>query len=249
MSGHSKWATTKRKKAVIDGKRGKLFTKIVREIIVAARQGGGDLAGNARLRIAVDKAKAANMPMDNWQRAIKKGTGDLEGVAYEALTYEGYGPGGVAVVVDCLTDNKNRTAADVRSIFTKSAGNMGEQGSVGWMFKRKGLIIIPKSAGAEDQVMELALDAGAEDMQAGEETYDITTAVEDFEKVKAALAAKGIQPASAELTMVPGNYVKLEGKEAEQMLRLMDELEDYDDVQNVYANFDIPQEVMDAMGD
>ena len=249
MSGHSKWATTKRKKAVIDGKRGKLFTKIVREIIVAARNGGGDVNGNARLRIAVDKAKASNMPMDNWQRAIKKGTGDLEGVSYEALTYEGYGPGGVAVVVDCLTDNKNRTAADVRSIFTKSAGNLGEQGSVGWMFKRKGLIIVPNTAKAEDELLELALDAGAEDMSSGEETFDITTSVEEFEKVKAALIAKGIQPMSAELTMVPGNYVKLQGKEAQQMLRLMDELEDYDDVQNVYANFDIPQEVMDAMED
>jgi YebC/PmpR family DNA-binding regulatory protein len=249
MSGHSKWATTKRKKAVIDGKKGKLFTKIVREIITAARTGGGDINGNARLRIAVDKAKAANMPAENWQRAIKKGTGELEGVAYENLSYEGYGPGGVAVVVDCLTDNKNRSAADIRSIFTKHNGNMGEQGSVGWMFKRKGLILVPQSAMAEDQLMELALDAGAEDMQPAEETFDITTAPEDFEKVKAALAAKGIQASSAELTMVPSNYVKLEGKDAQAMLRLMDSLEDHDDVQNVYANFDIPQEVMDAMED
>ena len=247
MSGHSKWATTKRKKAVIDGKRGKLFTKIVREIIMAARTGGGEMTSNMRLRIVVDKAKAANMPADNWQRAIKKGTGELEGVSYENLSYEGYGPGGVAVVVDCLTDNKNRSAADVRSIFTKCNGNMGEQGSVGWMFKRKGLLVIPKTAMAEDQLLELALDSGAEDMQAAEETFDITTSPEDFEKVKAALIAKGIQPASAELTMVPGNYVKLEGKDAQMMLRLMDELEDNDDVQNVYANFDIPQEVMDAM--
>ncbi len=247
MSGHSKWATTKRKKAVIDGKRGKLFTKIVRELIMAARTGGGEVTSNARLRIAVEKAKAANMPADNWQRAIKKGTGELEGVSYENLSYEGYGPGGVAVVVECVTDNKNRSAADVRSIFTKCNGNMGEQGSVGWMFKRKGLIVVPKTAMAEDQLLELALDSGAEDMQSAEETFDITTSPEDFEKVKAALMAKGIQPSSAELTMVPGNYVKLEGKEAEQMLGLMDALEDYDDVQNVYANFDIPQDVMDAM--
>jgi YebC/PmpR family DNA-binding regulatory protein len=247
MSGHSKWATTKRKKAVIDGKKGKLFTKIIREIITAARLGGGDVNGNMRLRFAVDKAKAANMPAENYQRAIKKGTGELEGVAYESLTYEGYGPGGVAVVVDALTDNKNRSAADIRSIFTKGNGNMGEQGSVGWMFKRKGLILVPKSAMAEDQLLELALDAGAEDMTAAEETFDITTAPEDFDKVKAALTAKNIVPVSAELTMVPGNYVKIDGKDAENMLKLMDMLEDHDDVQNVYANFDIPQEVMDAM--
>ncbi len=247
MSGHSKWATTKRKKAIIDGKKGKIFTKIVREIIVAARMGGGDLAGNNKLRLAVEKAKANNMPAENYQRAIKKGTGELEGVSYEQLTYEGYGPGGVAVVVDCLTDNKNRTASEIRSIFTKGNGNMGEPGSVAWMFKRKGLVIIPKGKLAEDQVMEWALDAGAEDMQASEETYDVTTAMEDFEKVKAALEAKGIVPASAELSMVPANYIKLEGKDAEQMLKLMDALEDNDDVQNVYANFDIPQDVMDAM--
>lgn len=247
MSGHSKWATTKRKKAIIDSKRGKIFTKIIREIIVAARMGGGDLAGNTKLRLAVEKAKANNMPAENYQRAIKKGTGELEGVAYEQLTYEGYGPGGVAVVVDCLTDNKNRTASEIRSIFAKGNGNMGEPGSVAWMFKRKGMIVIPKGTLAEDQVMEWALDAGAEDMQAGEETYDVTTAVEDFEKVKLALEAKGIKPASAELTMVPANYIKLEGKDAEQMLKLMDALEDNDDVQNVYANFDIPQDVMDAM--
>jgi YebC/PmpR family DNA-binding regulatory protein len=248
MSGHSKWATTKRKKAVIDGKRGKIFTKIIREIIVAARIGGGDLAGNTKLRLAVDKAKANNMPAENYQRAIKKGTGELEGVNYESLTYEGYGPGGVAVVVDCLTDNKNRTASEIRSIFTKGNGNMGEPGSVAWMFKRKGLILVPKGSLAEDQVMEWALDAGAEDMQASEETFDVTTAMEDFDKVKQALEAHGIVPASAELTMVPANYIKLEGKDAEQMLKLMDALEDNDDVQNVYANFDIPQEVMDALG-
>ena len=247
MSGHSKWATTKRKKAIIDGKRGKIFTKIIREIIVAARTGGGDPAGNARLRLAVDKAKSVNMPSENYQRAIKKGTGELEGASYEALTYEGYGPGGVAVVVDVLTDNKNRSAADVRSIFTKNSGNMGEVGSVGWMFKRKGFLLVPKVGLSEDQVMEWALDAGAEDMQAGSETYDVTTAVEDFEKVKKALEGHGLKLQTAELTMVPNNYVKLEGKAAEQMLRLMDALEDHDDVQNVYANFDIPQEVMDAL--
>ncbi|MGH7442968.1 MAG: YebC/PmpR family DNA-binding transcriptional regulator, partial [bacterium] len=225
MSGHSKWATTKRKKAVIDGKRGKIFTKITREIIVAARTGGGDINGNSKLRMAVDKAKASNMPAENWQRAIKKGTGDLEGVHYEQLTYEGYGPGGVAVVVDVLTDNKNRSASDLRSIFTKGGGNMGEPGSVAWMFKRKGLIVIPKAGLAEDQVLEWALDGGAEDMNTGEETYDVVTAIEDFEKVKQALDAKGVKAASAELTMMPANYIKLEGDEAGRMLRLMDTLE------------------------
>jgi len=247
MSGHSKWATTKRKKAIIDGKKGKVFTKITREIIVAARNGGGDINANSKLRLAVDKAKASNMPAENWQRAIKKGTGDLEGVSYEQLTYEGYGPSGVAVVVDVLTDNKNRSASELRSLFTKNSGNMGEPGSVAWMFKRKGLIVVPKGALAEDQVMEWALDAGAEDMTAGEETYDVVTAAEDFEKVKQALEGKGIKAASAEVTMIPANYIKLEGEDASRMLRLMDALEDNDDVQNVYANFDIPQEVMDAM--
>jgi YebC/PmpR family DNA-binding regulatory protein len=247
MSGHSKWATTKRKKAIIDGKKGKVFTKITREIIVAARNGGGDVNSNSKLRLAVDKAKAANMPAENWQRAIKKGTGDLEGVNYEQLTYEGYGPAGVAVVVDVLTDNKNRSASELRSVFTKNNGNMGEPGSVAWLFKRKGLIVVPKAGLAEDQVMEWALDAGAEDMTAGEETFDVVCASEDFEKVKAALEGKGVKAASAEVTFIPANYVKLEGEDAGRMLRLMDALEDNDDVQNVYANFDIPQEVMDAM--
>lgn len=247
MSGHSKWATTKRKKAVIDGKRGKAFTKIIREMMVAAREGGGDPNGNPRLRTALEKAKSVNMPADNIQRAIKKGTGELEGQAYESITYEGYGPGGVAVVVDCLTDNRNRTAADIRSIFTKNSGNMGEVGSVGWMFKRKGFIVLAKDGLKEDEVMEWALDAGAEDMSSTDTTFDITTAIEDFEKVKKVIADKKLNPTSAELTMIPGNYVKLDGKEAEQMLRLMDALEDYDDVQNVYANFDIPESVMEAM--
>jgi YebC/PmpR family DNA-binding regulatory protein len=248
MSGHSKWATTKRKKAIIDGKKGKAFTKIIREMMVAAREGGGDPAGNPRLRTALEKAKAVNMPQDNVTRAIKKGTGELEGQAYESITYEGYGPGGVAVVVDTLTDNRNRTAADIRSIFTKNNGNMGEVGSVGWMFKRKGFMVIPKDNLKEDELMELVVDAGAEDMAVSDTTFDVTTAIEDFEKVKKAVADKKIATNSAELTMIPSSYVKLEGKEAEQMLRLMDALEDYDDVQNVYANFDIPESVMEALG-
>jgi YebC/PmpR family DNA-binding regulatory protein len=247
MSGHSKWATTKRKKAVIDGKRGKIFTKITREIIVAARTGGGDINSNSKLRLAVDKAKASNMPAENWQRAIKKGTGDLEGVNYESLSYEGYGPAGVAVVVEVLTDNKNRSASEIRSLFTKNNGNMGEPGSVAWMFKRKGLIVVPKAGLAEDQMLEWALDAGAEDMTAGEETFDVVCAVEDFENVKAGLEKKGVKAASAELTLIPANYIKLEGEDAARMLRLVDALEDNDDVQNVFANFDIPQDVMDAM--
>jgi YebC/PmpR family DNA-binding regulatory protein len=203
--------------------------------------------GNNKLRMAVEKAKAANMPAENYLRAIKKGTGELEGQSYEPLTYEGYGPAGVAVVVETLTDNKNRTASEVRSIFTKGNGNMGEPGSVSWMFKRKGLLVIPKDGLAEDQVMEWSLDAGAEDMAVSEETFDVTTTPEDFDKVKAALEAKKVKFVSAEITMVPANYIKLEGREAEQMLKLMDALEDNDDVQNVFANFDIPQDVMDAM--
>ena len=247
MSGHSKWATTKRKKALVDGKKGKAFTKIIREMMVAAREGGSDPAGNPRLRTCLEKAKAVNMPADNITRAIKKGTGELDGQAFESITYEGYGPGGVAVVIDCLTDSRNRTAADIRSILSKGGGNLGEVGSVGWMFKRRGFIVLPKDGLKEDEVMELVLEAGAEDMAVTDATFDVTTAIEDFEKVKKALADKKIVPSSAELTMIPGNYVKLDGNEAEQMLLLMDSLEDYDDVQNVYANFDIPESVMEAM--
>jgi YebC/PmpR family DNA-binding regulatory protein len=247
MSGHSKWATTKRKKALIDSKRGKLFTKLIREIIVAAKDGGGSVDSNARLRTVVDKAKAINMPADNIKRAIQKGTGELEGATYEEITYEGYGPGGVAVLVDVLTDNKNRAAAEIRNTFGKNNGNMGEQGSVGWMFKKKGFITVTKAGLVEDEVLGLVLDAGAEDMSGEGDTFDITTALEDFDKVKKALASKNITPASADITMVPSSTVKLEGKQAEQMLKLMEALQDNDDVQNVYANFDIPESVMEAM--
>ena len=247
MSGHSKWATTKRKKALIDSKRGKMFTKLIREIMVAAKDGGGSIEGNARLRGVVDKAKAINMPADNIKRAIQKGTGELEGATYEEIVYEGYGPGGVAVLVEVLTDNKNRAAAEIRNIFSKNNGNMGEQGSVGWMFKKKGYLTVPKQGVQEDDLLGLALDAGAEDMASEGDTFDITTSLQDLEKVKKALAAKGITTASSEVTMVPSSTVKLEGKPAEQMLRLMEVLEDNDDVQNVYANFDIPESVMEAM--
>jgi len=248
MSGHSKWATTKRKKAIIDSKRGKLFTKYIREIIVSARDGGGDLNSNARLRTIVEKSKAINMPADNIKRAIQKGTGDLEGASYEEVVYEGYGPAGCAVIVEVLTDNKNRAAAEVRNIFTKNNGNMGEPGSVGWMFKKKGVISVPKSAMAEDDFMTLVLDAGAEDMAVSDESYDVTTVLEDFDKVQKALVAKGITATSAELTMLPSTTVKMTGKDAAGILRLMEALEDNDDVQNVYANFDIPEEEMDALG-
>jgi len=247
MSGHSKWATTKRKKALIDSKRGKMFTKLIREISVAAKDGGGNMEGNARLRTVVDKAKAINMPADNIKRAIQKGTGELEGAMYEEIVYEGYGPGGCAVLVESLTDNKNRTVAEIRNIFSKNNGNMGEQGAVGWMFKKKGYLTVPKQGVNEDELLGLVLDAGAEDMNSDGDTHDITTSMEDFEKVKKALASKNIQPSSAEITMVPSSTVKLEGKQAEQMLRLMEALEDNDDVQNVYANFDIPESVMEAM--
>ena len=249
MSGHSKWATTKRKKALIDAKRGKAFTKIIREIMVAAREMGGDPAANPRLRTCLDKAKSVNMPAENIDRAIKKGTGGLDGVNYEELTYEGYGPSGCAVVVDVMTDNKNRAAAEVRSMFTKNNGNMGEPGSVSWMFKRKGFIVIPKDAGSEDSIMEMVLEAGAEDMTTSDASYDVTTEMSDFDKVKTTVEEKGITPLSAEITMIPGNYVSLEGKDAQNMLKLMDALDDLDDVQNVYANFDISEEEMEKAGE
>ena len=249
MSGHSKWATTKRKKAAIDAKRGKMFTKITKEITVAARMGGGDPDGNPRLRTAVDKAKGVSMPQDNIKRAIQKGTGELPGVAYEEITYEGYGPGGVAIIVEVMTDNRNRTVSEVRHIMEKLGKGMGENGCVSWMFHKKGYLVVNKAKADEEKLMGLALDAGAEDMQAEDDTFVITTAPADFEKVKKALDGAGIATEVAEVTMVPQTTVKIEGqKEAAQMLRLMETLEDNDDVQNVYANFDIPDEVMSAVG-
>jgi len=250
MSGHSKWATTKHKKAAIDAKRGKVFTKITKELTVAAKIGGGDPDGNPRLRTAIEKAKEANMPQDNLKRAIQKGTGELPGVSYDEITYEGYGPGGVALLVECLTDNKNRTVAEVRHIMGKSGGNMGETGCVSWMFDQKGYIVVDKKDANEDELMSVALDAGAEDMKSDPEepNYEIITSPKDFEAVKGAIEAKGVKMEVAEITMMPQTYVKLIGKEAEQMVRLMDTLEDNDDVQNVYANFDIPDEVMAQMG-
>ncbi|MEK6682958.1 MAG: YebC/PmpR family DNA-binding transcriptional regulator [Nitrospirota bacterium] len=244
MSGHSKWATTKHKKSAIDAKRGKIFTKITKEITVAAKLGGGDMDGNPRLRTAIAKAKDANMPSDNIKKAIMKGTGELPGVSYEETTYEGYGPGGVAVLADIMTDNKNRTVAEVRKIFTRHGGNMGEAGCVAWMFSKKGYIVVERSKADEDSLMSIALDAGALDMKSDNSNFEIITEPKDLEKVKEALKQKNIEMTVAEATMVPQNYIKLEGKGAEQMLKLMDELEDHDDVQNVYANFDIPEEII-----
>jgi YebC/PmpR family DNA-binding regulatory protein len=247
MSGHSKWATTKHKKAAIDAKRGKIFTKIGKEIIVAAKLGGGDPNGNPRLRTAIAKAKSVSMPNDNIKRAIQRGTGELAGVSYEEITYEGYGPGGVAVIVEVLTDNRNRTVSEIRNIFSKAGGNMGEAGCVSWMFNKKGYLVVNRSKVDEDKLMTLALDAGAEDMQTEDENFAVTTPPNDFEKVKKAVEDAGIVPDVAEVTMIPQTYVKLEGKEAQQMIRLVETLEDNDDVQNVYANFDIPEEILSAV--
>jgi YebC/PmpR family DNA-binding regulatory protein len=247
MSGHSKWATTKHKKAAVDAKRGKIFTKIGKEIIVAAKLGGGDPNGNPRLRTAIAKAKAVSMPADNIKRAIQRGTGELAGVSYEEITYEGYGPGGVAVIVEVMTDNRNRTVSEIRNIFSKAGGNMGEAGCVSWMFHKKGYIVVNNAKVDEDKLMTLALDAGAEDMQSEDDNFVVTTPPNDFEKVKKALEDAGITLDAAEVTMIPQTYVKLDGKEAQQMLRLVETLEDNDDVQNVHANFDIPEEILNAV--
>jgi len=250
MSGHSKWATTKHKKAAADSKRGKVFTKITKELTVAAKLGGGDPDGNPRLRTAIEKAKEANMPQDNMKRAIQKGTGELPGVSYDEITYEGYGPGGVALLIECLTDNKNRSVSEVRFILSKNNGAMGEAGCVSWMFTQKGYIVIEKEGVDEDTLMGVALDAGAEDFvsEPDDTIFEIITAPNDLEAVKAAVIAKGFKPEMAEVTKIPQTYVTLVGKEAEQMVRLMDALEDNDDTQNIYANFDIPDEVMEKMG-
>lgn len=245
MSGHSKWATIKRKKGATDAKRGKIFSKLIKEITIAARLGGGDPGGNPRLRTAVDAAKAQNMPMDNINRAIKRGTGEMEGVTYEESTYEGYGPGGVAVLIKVLTDNKNRTVSEIRHILSKGGGNMGESGSVAWMFEKKGLITVDKSAVNEDQLMEATLEAGAEDIQEQDDAFEIQTAPENFESVLEALKNHNISFLSASNDMVPKNTMELSGENAQKMLKLMENLEDHDDVQNVYANFDIPDEEME----
>ncbi len=247
MSGHSKWAGIKHKKAKVDAQRGRLFTRLIREITVSARLGGGDPAGNPRLRDAIDKAKAGNMPQDNITRAIKKGTGELEGVSYEDCIYEGYGPGGVAIFLEAVTDNRNRTTAEVRKILSKFGGNMGESGCVAWMFTKRGVIQVTAHGVDEDQLLAQALEAGAVDVQRADNTFEVVTDLKDFAAVQAALAQASLPIEQAEITMVPQSTIRLEGKVAEQVLRLMDALEEHDDVQHVYANFDIPEEIMAAL--
>jgi YebC/PmpR family DNA-binding regulatory protein len=246
MSGHSKWHTIKHKKGAADAKRGKIFTRLIKEITIATRSGGsGDPNQNPRLRKAVSDAKAVNMPNDNIERAIKRGTGELEGVNYEEISYEGYGPGGVAVMVQTTTDNRNRTVSEIRHIFSKYGGNLGETGSVAWMFNRKGSIVIDSSLKSEDEMMEIALDAGAEDMQNDGETYHILTSPEDFLTVVDKIKAAGIEPMSSEVTMIPQNTIKLEGGAASQMLKLYEMLDDHDDVQTVSSNFELDDAVME----
>ena len=247
MSGHSKWSTIKHKKGATDAKRGKLFTKLIKEITIAARMGGGDPEANPRLRHALATARSQNMPKDTSARAVKKGTGELEGVNYEEIVYEGYGPGGVAVLVECLTDNKNRTIAEVRHAFGKAGGNVGTDGCVAWMFDKKGLIVVSKENSDEDMLMEIALDAGAEDIKEESDMFEIITEPLDFDAVKDAVDAAQITCELAEITMIPQNMTKLVGKEAEQMIRFMDVLDDCDDVQTFYSNAYIPDEVFDAM--
>jgi YebC/PmpR family DNA-binding regulatory protein len=245
MSGHSKWHTIKHKKGALDAKRGKIFTKLIKEITVAARTGGsGDVDSNARLRKAVTDAKAQNMPNDTIDRAIKRGTGELEGAQYDEVLYEGYGPNGVAVMVEAMTDNRNRTVAEIRHIFSKNGGNMGESGSVGWMFDKKGYIVVDKAAKSEEELFEIAIEAGADDMQDDGDVFEILTAPDAFEGVLEAVKKAGIEPQAAEISMIPQNYIKLEGQEAKQMLKLYDSLDDNDDVQKVYANFDIDESEM-----
>ncbi len=239
MSGHSKWHTIKHKKGALDAKRGKVFTKLIKEITVAARTGGGDVAANARLRKAVSDAKGANMPNDTIDRAIKRGTGELEGVSYDEITYEGYGPGGVAIMVDSMTDNRNRTVAEIRHIFSKNGGNLASSGAVGWIFEKKGYIVVEKESKPEDELFEIVTEAGAEDLRDDEDNYEIITAPESFDVVLEAVKKAGIEPQVAGVEMVPKEYKKLEGNEAKQMLKLMEALEDHDDVQKVSANFDI----------
>ena len=245
MSGHSKWAGIKHKKAVIDAKRGKAFTKLVKEITVAAREGGGHPDSNPRLRTAILNAKAQNVPNDKIETSILRGTGQLPGVVFEELIYEGYGPGGVAIIVEVATDNKNRGVSDMRYIFSKNGGNLGDKGSVAWMFSKKGLITIDKDKANEDDLIVIVLDAGADDVQVGDDSFEIITTPENFENVKDAIQEAGIETVLAEVSMMPQTFVKVEGKEALQVLKLMEVLEDYDDTQNVYSNFDMPDEIME----
>jgi len=247
MSGHSKWKTNKAKKSAADAKKGALYTKIIKEITVAAREGGGNPDTNSRLRAVIAKARDANMPSDNIKMAIKRGTGELPGVIYENVVYEGYGPGGVAILIEALTDNKNRTTAELRNIMSKKNGNMAGAGSVSWMFTKKGYILIEKSQAQEEALMAIALDAGAEDFKSDEKNYEIFTSTQDFENVRQILQDKGIKYQNAEITMIPSSSIKLVGNDAKQLLSLIEALEDHEDVQQVYANFDIPDEILEQV--
>jgi YebC/PmpR family DNA-binding regulatory protein len=247
MSGHSKWASIKHKKGAADAKRGKIFSRLNKEITVAARLGGGDPSGNPRLRAAIQAAKAENMPKDNIERAIKKGTGELEGASYEEYSYEAYGPGGVAIMLDCLTDNRNRTVADVKHIFERHGGNLGEPGCVSWIFEKKGLIVFERDSVEEERLLDLALEAGAEDIKEEDTQFEILTDPSNFESVKKAFDDQGLGYTLAEISMIPQNTIRLEGRDAERMLNLMESLEENDDISHVYANFDIPDEVMEAL--
>ena len=247
MSGHSKWASIRHKKGAVDAKRGKIFSKLIKEITVAARLGGGDPEGNPRLRVAVQAAKAQNMPKDNIARAIKKGTGELAGTSYEEYNYEAYGPGGVALMMNCLTDNKNRTIADIKHIFERHGGNLGEPGCVSWMFEQRGLVVFEKKSVEEEKLLDLALEAGAEDIKESETQFEVLTDPADFESIKKVFDDEGLSYSLAEISMIPQNTVKLEGRDAERVLGLLEALEENDDVSQVYANFDIPDEVMEAL--
>ena len=246
MSGHSKWHTIKHKKGAADAKRGKIFTRIIKELTVAARAGGGDPDSNPRLRTIVAEAKANNMPRENIERAIRRGTGEEPGVSYEEITYEGYGPAGVALLIQTLTDNKNRTVGEIRHLLGKYNGNLAAENSVAWMFSRKGQVVVEKEKGDEEKLLTAALDAGADDMNDDGGAWEIVSAPESFESVRDAVKALGIEPASAEIAMIPQNYVKLQGKDAQQMVRLMEALDDHDDVQHVWANFDIEEKEIEA---
>ncbi len=247
MSGHNKWAKIKRKKGVNDAKRGRLFTRLIKEMTIAARDGGGNPQGNPRLRLAIEKAQAANMPAENIKRAIQRGTGELPGVTYEEVTYEGFGPGGVALMIESVTDNKNRTVAEIRHILERFNGKLGALNSVSYMFHRKGMISVPRSAASEDDLMAIVLESGADDMRNDEDFYQVVTSPDQFESVRQALEGKQIKPDEAEIQLVPENTVRVEGKDAEQLMRLLEALEDNDDVQHVYANFDMDEKLMASL--
>jgi YebC/PmpR family DNA-binding regulatory protein len=246
MSGHSKWHTIKHKKGAADARRGKLFTRIIKELTIAARNGGGDPDANPRLRTVVAEAKSVNMPAENIKRAIQRGTGELPGVSYEEATYEGYGPGGAALIVECLTDNRNRTVGELRHLLTKHNGNLGETNSVAWMFSKKGYIVVPKEAADEERLLNAVLEAGGDDLRDDDDSWEIISEPSAFESVREAVKALGVEPASAQVAMLPQNYVKLEGKEASQMVKLMEALEEHDDVQHVWSNFDIEEKEIEA---